>query len=261
MKTLGISGVLKVCGICVVGTSAVIGGIFFSVSPDVGKSNAAYQTEAHYYADARMPVYPGSVEYPVGEDLRVNETPIQLTYYYTDDNPSKVSQFYMDSFRVKGLDPQERWVSENEVNVYALEENGESQYNISIISENGRTIVFPLKAAVSNSYMASDGLKNSKDIPFSENAVGLMKVDAASEDGGVISYFEPKFDMLTGVGYIRDSLGKRNWSIVNYTTEIKGKDLAMIEVRKGIKLMKFNISKAIGRQGIAVVVSVQNIRE
>ncbi len=255
MKDLELVSFFKIGLVALASGTMVVGGILLGSDSSGQVAAISQPMNVPLYSTSDMPAYPGSIEYPVGEDLQVNGVPIRLSYYYTKDSVDTVGNFYIKSFRQKGLDPQRTDLAENEVNIYALSNDGEHQFNISIVSEQGQTIVFPSVISVTGELFSDSSVKATKEIPFSEDAVGVMKVASSRENGSVVSYFEPKFDLLTGVGYIRDSMGKKNWEIEQYNPDFDGHGNASIKFRKGNDSMIFGISKVPGRSGVAVSVN------
>src|SRR4051812_8596281 len=64
-----------------------------------GTPAAVASTNAEPYWDgAEMPEYPGSLEFPMGEDLAVNGVPLRMSFFESDDPPARIRDHYLDAF-------------------------------------------------------------------------------------------------------------------------------------------------------------------
>lgn len=246
---------IKVCGIAAFGLAIVIGGI--SLGSDSRSADpVAAAAPARYYQENEIPAYPGSIEYTLGDDLRVNGVSTRISYFYTDDSPEKVRDFYVSRLKKEGLRPDVRLTSSNESNVYALNKDRSNQISVTIVAQGDQTVVFPAIIPVSGKLLSSSAAKKNDLIPFSPDALGIMNVSSGTESGAFMTYIEPNFDLLSAVGHIRDTMGKRGWDIEEYKQDQDGSGRsAYVQVRRGTTHMAFNIAKSKGRSGVSVTVN------
>lgn len=255
------SKILKIGGVLVASTGFFVGGLFMGDKPS--NEAVAYQLPQQYYQADEIPPYPGSMEYPLGQNLAVNDVETRISYFYTKDSPQTVRDFYAKALKKNGLDPVIRELENGEINVYALGKAMEDQINIAIAPSGSQTIVFPSVIPVSGKLLTGGSAHKSPDVPFSPHAIGIMNVGSPRETGSVVSYIEPRFDMVNAVGYIRDTLGRQNWQMEEYKPDVDGTGKsAFIELKKGAKHMIFSLAKNQGeREGVAVIVNIQDSRE
>ncbi len=253
--------ILKIGGILVASAGFFVGGLFLGDRP--ANEAVAYQLPQQYYQADEIPPYPGSLEYPLGRDLAVNDVAMRISYFYTKDSPQAVRDFYVKALKKNGLDPVLREMENGEVNVYALSKDMEDQINIAIAPSGSQTIVFPSVIPVSGKLLTGGSAHQAPDVPFSSHAMGIMNVGSPREAGSVVSYIEPRFDMVTAVGHIRDTLGRQNWQMEEYKPDVDGTgSSAFIQLKKGARHMMFSLAKNQGeREGVAVIVNIQDSRE
>ncbi|GEM_PF-1613621 len=257
---MGFKTVFKTMGVFSVSSFMLLGGIYLGRG---GASNGSIAdanvgVRAYDYNRDSIPAYPGALEYPMGEDIQVNETPIKMSYFYTNDSLEEVRSFYVKYFRKKSLTPVVEQISATEVNIYALSTSQEEQFNISILDSSGQTLVFPAIIPVNGKLMSGHVALHTNEIPFSEDAIGIVKVASAQDAGGFVSYIEPKFDVLASMGYIRDSLGKKGWQINEYKPDFDKKGSAVIELSKHDRFMKFSILQNNTHRGVMITVNLHN---
>lgn len=253
--------ILKIGGVLVAGAGFFVGGLFLGDRPS--SEAVAYQLPQQYYQADEIPPYPGSMEYPLGRDLAVNDVETRISYFYTKDSPEAVRDFYVKALKKNGLDPVLRELENGEFNVYALSKDMEDQINIAIAPSGGQTIVFPSVIPVSGKLLGGGSAHKAPDVPFSAHAMGIMNVGSPREAGSVVSYVEPRFDMVSAVGHIRDTLGRQNWQMEEYKPDVDGLGkAAFLQLKKGTKHMMFSLAKnQEGREGVAVIVNIQDSRE
>lgn len=251
---------LKISGIFFASAGFMVGGLLLGDKP--ANEAVAYQLPQQYYQADEIPSYPGSMEYPLGRDLAVNDVAMRISYFYTKDSPQAVRDFYMKALKKNGLDPVLREMENGEANVYALTKNAEDQINIAIAPSGSQTVVFPSIIPLSGKLLSGGTMSKTPDVPFSPNAIGIMNVGSPREQGSVVSYIEPRFDMVSAVGHIRDTLGRQNWQMEEYKPDVDGTGKsAFLDLKKGTRHMIFSLAKNQGEQGVAVIVNVQDARE
>lgn len=246
---------LRILGVIAVTGGVFAGGMVLGTDGDKARQEAA-AAPARYYQEGEIPAYPGSLEYSMGDDLNVNGIRTRVSYFYTDDAPEKVVDFYSRKLTKAGLSPRVTRRTATEANVYALNQDQSGQISVTVVADGARTIVFPSIIPLSGRIISGSVVKSRTDIPFSPDAVGIMDVSSENESGAFLSYVEPRMDVLTALGHIRDDMGRRNWSIEEYRQNVDGSGrVAFVQVRKGGEHMAFNISKVTGNEGVTVTVN------
>lgn len=252
---ISINQVMKALGIVAVSAGVLVGGVFLGTEDEPSAAQAV-MSPTRYYQEGEIPTYPGSLEYALGDDLNVNGVRTRISYFYTGDSPDKVIDFYVKKLTKSGLSPKVARRSATETNVYALNALQSNQISVTVVADGGRTVVFPSIIPMSGKILSGAGVKSDRNIPFSPHAVGIMNVSSGNETGGFVTYLEPKMDVISALGYIRDDFGRRNWSIQDYRQNVDGNgNVAYIQVKKGAAHMAFNISKVAGHSGVTITVN------
>jgi hypothetical protein len=89
---------LRTAAACVLASGVLLGGAWsggaFALAPQGPSPRATGE-----------PAYPHGSEIPVGDSLEVAGQRMRLSVFYTADPPQRVTRFYADSFRARGLLP------------------------------------------------------------------------------------------------------------------------------------------------------------
>lgn len=253
--------ILKGSAIVLAGASFFVGGLLLG---DKSSNEAvAYRLPQQLYRANEIPAYPGSMEFPLGDQLAINDVVMRISYFHTKDSVQTVRDFYMNALKKNGLDPIIQESSSGELNVYALTKAADDQINIAISRRGGQTTVFPSIIPLSGKLLNGSTVHRHSDIPMSTNAIGVMNVSSPKEQGSVVSYVEPYFDMMTAIGHIRDTMGRQNWQIEEYKSDMDGSGrAAFIELKKGWRHMLFNLAKnQDDMSGVAIIVNIQESHE
>lgn len=238
----------------------VAGGVFLGAGEPTEASAAP--DAARYYSSDEIPAYPGAMEYPMGSDLAVNGAPIKLSYFQTKDSVDKVAGYYAEKFRRRGLKPQVQRLEDGGASVYALSRDGDRQLTVTVSTKDGLRTVFPGVIPVSGRILNGNAMKRDADVPFSPNAIGITDVTSGRENGSVMQYVEPYFDLNAGTGHIRDTLGRKGWNLDDFKLDATGDGKSSyMSMSRGSKHMTFTLRANDDAMGVSVLANILDTRD
>jgi hypothetical protein len=223
---------------------AWLGGGFARASAPAGKPSRAVDELAYQNENAE------AGEIAVGDALVVNGQPMQLSLFYTNDPPEKVTWFYGDAFRARGLLPIIAG-EESMAHVSAFDPQDGMQRFISAIPQpDGQTLVM---VGVTNPRHPPKLMRAAESATFpvpKENRafLGFRSEDAGlrSESGQFVSSLAPQ----EVADFYRKALSARGWA------EKKGESSeSMIMFHKGDATLSVALQKLDEKKGAAVFVT------
>jgi len=177
---------------------------------------------APYYNDNELPAYPNVAEFPLGEALTVNGLPMRLSHFTTPDSPAQVRDFYLEAFANMGMRPALHKIKDGGFSLTATVGSGSGEA-VVVISPRGRTTevfpsIFPLAADTAEAQVPN------ADVPFSPNAVGLLKLgDKADGQGEAVNWQEPLLKVSDAASFIKDEMSRRGWGITEVALHVGAK--------------------------------------
>ena len=194
-----------------------------------------------YYNEGEMPEYPGSVEFPLGDGMTVNGATIQISQFSVNDSPEKVKNFYVDEFKVRGVEATSSRSDDGTINVVAPSSDGQTQYVFAILPKpSGKgSVVFPSAQPLDGELLAND---EDSDIPFSPKAVGVMRVKSKDEQGGTVTYQEPALRTDEVTAFVSSTMATRGWAQKESHRPSGTTNIHTLEFRRGAIEAHFTIS-------------------
>jgi hypothetical protein len=191
---------------------------------------------APYFADDELPVYPNASEYPLGDALSVNGLPMRLPHFSTGDSAVRVRDFYLEAFARMGVKTRLISTMDGGFSVSAVVSGGSGQAVVLIAPRGRTTEVFPSVFPV-----AADALEPQvadSDVPFSPNAVGLLKLgDKADGQGEAVNWQEPLMKVSEAAAFVKDEMARRGWGIAQFDQHhgSKGSGARVVALKAGRK--------------------------
>lgn len=196
---------------------------------------------APYYQDDELPAYPNALEYPLGEALAVNGLPVRISHFSTPDSAERVRDFYLQAFAEQSAPHQLRRTQDGGFAVSATVAGGAAHAVVVIAPRRDITEVFPsiFPMAVE---AAPEGVADEAEVPFSETAVGVMRVaDKAAADGDALTWQEPLMSASQTAAFLRSELPKRGWTLTVSDARF-GRGGARLEAMKAGRTATFHIT-------------------
>ena len=195
---------------------------------------------APYYQDDELPAYPNSLEFPLGEALAVNGLPVRISHFTTGDGAQKVRDFYLQSFADVGAPSQVRHTSDGGFVVSATVGGGASQAVVVISPRKDETEVFP--SVFPMTAQAADAVNADGELPFSDHAVGIVKVaDKAVATGTALTWQEPLMTVSQTAAFLKDELPRRGWTVTDYSPRLL-RGSALVKALKGERGVSFHVT-------------------
>jgi hypothetical protein len=168
-----------------------------------------------YYREDELPAYPNAAELPLGDSLAINGIGVRLSHFTTADSPEVVRDFYLRWFSEMGAPLQQRETKDGGFVVTATIAGGSGQAVVAIAPRGKATDVFPSVFPMSADASEAQSLE---EIPFSPNAVGILRVaDSQTTEGTALTWQEPVMTAPETIAWLREGLSGRGWRIVKST--------------------------------------------
>jgi hypothetical protein len=196
---------------------------------------------APYYGDDELPAYPNAGEFPLGDALTVNGLPMRLSHFSTNDTPAQVRDFYLDAFARMGSKTTIQKTKDGGFAVTAMVNGGDGEA-VVVIAPHGHSTevfpsVFPMSADTAEAQVADS------DVPYSANAVGLLKLgDKADGQGEAVNWQEPLLRLAEGAAFIRDEVGRRGWTVTDFNAHYGRGNQARVTATKGGRKASFYLT-------------------
>jgi hypothetical protein len=228
---------LKDASALLLAAALVAGGV------ELGSGNRAAAVAApmptRYWAEGELPEMPGSIEVPLGDRLTVNGLPLRISHFTMRASPEAIRSFYERELGRRDLEVRSASDGHGGYVVSALEPASASQIVVAIVARKKRVDVFPsiipIAGAPGAPAIADD------ELPFSERAVGVMRVGDGASGSGVVTWQEPALAAEATVARIRDEMGRRGWDLVSEPHKTSGSATAL-ELRRGQRTARFTVS-------------------
>jgi hypothetical protein len=170
--------------------------------------------ERPLYAPGEMPSFPGTHEYPLGDNLSLNQTPIRASYFETDRSPEAVAQYYLSAFG-----PGTK-IQRNGKDIAVVRTSfGSATTNTVLIRPEGRsTYVFPsIYPVAAAPFRISPAIDS--EIPFDSDSVAAVDL-RASEGGRVVTYQQMQSADAAEKRYV-EAMAQRGYRVTD-RKQIKG---------------------------------------
>lgn len=227
--------------------SAVLMGLGVVVSalqlgPDDAPPAYAATMSGRYYDEGELPEYPGSVEFPMGSGMAVNGAAIRVSQFSVEDSPQKVSSFYLDEFKARGIEANSVRGKDGAVSISALSSDGMTQFIIAVVPRLGKgSNVFPSAFPLDGEVVSQ--VEGDKDIPASPAAVGIMRVEARNEHSGrTVTYQEPMLKGGEAAALVRETMVARGWTVKSSTPPSGSVSATVLEFSRGSAEAHFTVS-------------------
>ena len=176
---------------------------------------------AENYFNHSMPHYPGVMEFPMAQNIRVNQNTMQATYFTTRDPLTKVLTYYRGVWESEGYKVFRTAMDSNHVSLGVFDSASKIQKSITAIRRDGETYLFP-----SITRLASTGPINtetsSDDIPLFPGSTAFFRLNTI--DAGLPSIIASSYNQ-----------GKIDKNLEFYRQEIKKLGFIEQEVRQSEK--------------------------
>jgi hypothetical protein len=231
--------ILQTAFAVLLGTGILAGGI--QVGLPAEENPRALPAASRYYPIGEMPEYPGSLEFPLGDGLTINGMPIRISHFFTTDPAEKVRDFFFQELARRGLEPHQSRSGKGGYAVWALDSAAVSQILVAIVPGKRKVDVFPSMVPIDAAPIT--GSISDEELPASENAVGMMKVEERAAGAGVVTYQEPLLKLEQITERIRQEMGKRGWTLGSgHDGASSGASSTSIELQRGPRRASFTVT-------------------
>ena len=115
------------------------------------------------YFSKNFPNYPGTVVFPMGSRMEINEDPIDLGYFETKDSPKKIANYFEGVWRSKGYEPIINNNHNMQVSVGVIDHKKDAHFLATFLRNSGSTWAFLSVSPIHGS--SSRPLKKAKQNP------------------------------------------------------------------------------------------------
>lgn len=191
-----------------------------------------------YYSEDELPAFPNALEYPLGDNLSVNGLPMRLSHFSTRTSAVEVRDFYLQEFEARGVSTKVVKTADGGFSLSGMISGGSALAVVVISAAGEETEVFP---AIYPFALSEDDIAETvpdEDVPFSNGAVGIMKIGDQGQ-GQVVTYQEPLLSMNAAVEHVKTQMVARGWSI---RAAEAGRKLSQIELVRGAQTARINLT-------------------
>jgi hypothetical protein len=224
----------------VLGLGAYAGGAFSTAQAAAGRPARASDEQRYDNAD------PGAGEIAVGDALAVNGQPMQLSLFFTSDEPRRVIGFYAEAFRARGLVPVA-----GEAHVSAFDpHDGWQRFITAVPQPDGQTLVMVGATNPRHPPRLLDGAK-SAGFPVPEENRGFLGY--RSEDSGTRAESAQFVSSLSPAGvtdFYRKALSAQGW-----TERTQDASESMLTFARGGEILSVSLQALDAKAGAAVFVN------
>jgi hypothetical protein len=224
----------------VLGIGAYAGGAFSTAQAAAGRPARASDEQRYDHADSEVG------EIAVGDALNVSGQPMQLSLFFTSDDPQRVIGFYAEAFRARGLMPVA-----SAVHVSAFDPHDGWQRFISAVPQpDGQTLVMVGATNPRHPPRLMDGAK-AAGFPVPEENRGFLGY--RSEDAGAKAESAQFMSSLSPAGvaaFYRKALPAQGW-----TERTQDATESMITFARDGGILSVSMQALDARAGAAVFVN------
>jgi hypothetical protein len=179
------------------------------------------------YYPVPMPRYPGAKEYPLTRSMKVGQSGLKMSYFYTRDDPLKVANFYADRWLTKGYHVT-RDITLAGGSVSALDVKAGVTRQVLIQKKGRTTAVFPsvysgLTQLTPNVATGADPITDTP--PVFPGAEGVMTFGSKDHDHtNKVTMFLDHGGLEANVEFYKVEMVVRGWIQKTHFDGVPGRD-------------------------------------
>ncbi|NOZ87089.1 MAG: hypothetical protein GXP49_12645 [Deltaproteobacteria bacterium] len=169
--------------------------------------------------------YPGAMERPLADDMRLNGLPVLETYFFTSDEIDHVADYYFEAMTRSGLMVAESG-SKGRRTLIGVRPNGSMVFSVNMYDYGGKVAVFPSRMPMHLLARKQDARNKSSGstlVPIFPGADGVSNLE--TNDRQMVTQtigYQDRRSLTDNIRFYLSQMRAKGWKVVPRASRVQG---------------------------------------